>query len=68
MPGRPRQPRAVGDQDDRVRIRTEMYPSVQDEHHTGHLVGLAVLKEELTNDRVRRWLEENDIFSHEGTC
>ena len=29
---------------------------------------LLVLKEELTNDRVRRWLEEHDIFSHEGTC
>ncbi len=29
---------------------------------------LAALKEELTSDRVRRWLEEHDIFSHEGTC
>ena len=29
---------------------------------------LMVLKEELTNDRVRRWLEEHDIFSREGTC
>ena len=29
---------------------------------------LLVLKEELTSDRVRRWLEEHDIFSHEGTC
>lgn len=29
---------------------------------------LSVLKEELTNDRVRRWLEEHDIFSHEGSC
>jgi hypothetical protein len=29
---------------------------------------LMVLKEELINDRVRRWLEEHDIFSREGTC
>jgi len=29
---------------------------------------LAALKEELTSDRVRRWLEEHDIFSHEGSC
>ncbi len=29
---------------------------------------LAELKEELTSDRVRRWLEEHDIYSHEGTC
>ncbi len=29
---------------------------------------LAALKEELTSDRVRRWLEEHDIFAHEGTC
>jgi hypothetical protein len=29
---------------------------------------LAALKEESISDRVRRWLEEHDIFSHEGTC
>ncbi len=29
---------------------------------------LAALKEELTSNRVRRWLEEHDIFAHEGKC
>ncbi len=29
---------------------------------------LQALKEELTNDRVRRWLEEHDIFSRNGMC
>jgi len=29
---------------------------------------LTALKEEQISGRVRRWLEEHDIFSHEGSC
>jgi hypothetical protein len=29
---------------------------------------LSALKDELTNDRVQRWLEENDIFPFGGSC
>ena len=40
----------------------------EDDDFWDEMERLSVLKEQLTNDRVRSWLEEHDIFTFGGSC